>query len=322
MGERMQDLDLLLEVARMYYEQDMTQQEIANKIYVSRSRVSRMLKKAKALGLVEIIIKPLFESHVSLEKRLTERFGLNKVLVAYSESSGIQEEFQNVCSMGASYLASILDDSSVLAVSKGKTVATSVESLKPPRTYPDMQVVQLTGSLERISNPNIDEMYIGQRVATLYGCKLKRLLVPYLMDDEESKRLICKHAMTMETILQGKEVNTFISGVDTLLYWVDHLNEKEINILMKQGAVGCMWGYFFDINGNIIESPLYDRMIIPDRSLFATVDTRICIACDRFKARAILGALRSGLCNVLVTSSKIANQLLTLDSSDHGDNRV
>lgn len=312
----MQDLELLLEVARMYYEQDMTQQEIAEKIYVSRSRVSRMIKKAKALGLVEIIIKPSFENHFSLERMLMDRFGLKKVLVAYSESSGIQEEFQSVCSMGASYLASVLDNNSVLAVSKGKTVATSVESLKPPRTYPDMRVVQLTGSLESISNPNIDEMYIAQRVATLYGCKLKRLLVPYLMDDEESKRLICKRTMTMDVIRQSGEVNTFISGVDTLLYWADHLNEKEINVLMKQGAVGCMWGYFFDINGNIIESPLYDRMIIPDRRVFETVDTRICIACDRFKARAILGVLRSGMCNVLVTSSKIANQLLALDSGD------
>lgn len=315
----MQDLDLLLQVARMYYEQDMTQQEIAEKIYVSRSRVSRMIKKAKALGLVEIIIKPAFENHFSLEKMLMDRFGLKKVLVAYSESSGIQEEFQSVCSMGASYLVSILDNNSVLAVSKGKTVATSVESLKPPRTYPEMKVVQLTGSLESISNPNIDEMYIAQRVATLYGCKLKRLLVPYLMDDEESRRLICKRAMTMDVIRQSGEVNTFISGVDTLLYWADHLSEKEINMLMKQGAVGCMWGYFFDINGRIIESPLYDRMIIPNRSLFKTVDTRICIACDRFKARAILGVLRSGMCNVLVTSSKIANQLLALDSGEQED---
>ena len=125
----MQDLDLMLEVARMYYERDMTQQEIADKIYVSRSRVSRMIKKARALGLVEIIIKPSFENHVSLEKMLMDRFGLKKILVAYSENSGIQEEFQGVCNMGASYLAEILDNHSVLAVSKGKTVATSVESL-------------------------------------------------------------------------------------------------------------------------------------------------------------------------------------------------
>ena len=99
----MKDIDLLVEVARMYYDQDLTQQEIADKIYVSRSRVSRLIKKAKALGIVEIIIKPSFENHHNLEKILRDRFSLKDVLVAYSENSGIQEEFDSVCSMGASF---------------------------------------------------------------------------------------------------------------------------------------------------------------------------------------------------------------------------
>jgi len=111
-----------------------------------------------------------------------------------------------------------------------------------------------------------------------------------------------------------QEVDTFISGVDTLLYWTDHIGEKNVAPLMKNGAVGCMWGYFFDINGAIIETPLYDRMIIPKRSIFQTAENRICIANDRFKMKAILGALRGGLCNVLITNSKIARHLLTLDS--------
>lgn len=82
----MKDIDLLVEVARMYYDQDLTQQEIADKIYVSRSRVSRLIKKAKALGIVEIIIKPSFENHHNLEKILRDRFSLKDVLVAYSVS--------------------------------------------------------------------------------------------------------------------------------------------------------------------------------------------------------------------------------------------
>ena len=111
-----------------------------------------------------------------------------------------------------------------------------------------------------------------------------------------------------------KDVNTFISGVDTMLYWAERMDEKDVHPLMNQGAVGCMWGYFFDINGNIIDTPLYNRMIIPDRSIFQSAQTRICIASDRFKAKAILGALRGGMCNVLITNSKIASQILNLDA--------
>ena len=215
--------------------------------------------------------------------------------------------------MGASYLNSILTNRSVLAVSKGKTVAATIGALKPSKTLPDMRFVQLAGSMESI-NPDIDEMFILQRVAALYGCDCKRLLVPYLLDDEESKAMICRHSATREVLRCRKDVNTFISGVDTMLYWAERMDEKDVHPLMNQGAVGCMWGYFFDINGNIIDTPLYNRMIIPDRSIFQSAQTRICIASDRFKAKAILGALRGGMCNVLITNSKIASQILNLDA--------
>ena len=122
----MTNMEQLLAVSKMYYEQGMTQQEIAEKAFLSRSHVSRMLKEARALGIVEIIIRSPFENHISLEASLTERFGMEKVLVAYTENSGPREEFNSVCSMGASYLNSVLTNRSVLAVSKGKTVALSL----------------------------------------------------------------------------------------------------------------------------------------------------------------------------------------------------
>ena len=258
----MTDMEQLLAVAKMYYEQGLTQQEIDEKVFLSRSHVSRMLKEARALGIVEIIIRSPFENHVSLEMSLAERFGMEKILVAYTENTGPREEFNSVCSMGASYLNSILTNRSVLAVSKGKTVAATIGAL----------------------------------------------------DDEESKALSCRHSATREVLRCRKDVNTFISGVDTMLYWAERMDEKDVHPLMNQGAVGCMWGYFFDINGNIIDTPLYNRMIIPDRSIFQSAQTRICIASDRFKAKAILGALRGGMCIVLITNSKIASQILNLDA--------
>ena len=84
----MTNMEQLLAVSKMYYEQGMTQQEIAEKAFLSRSHVSRMLKGARALGIVEIIIRSPFENHISLEASLTERFGMEKVLVAYTENSG------------------------------------------------------------------------------------------------------------------------------------------------------------------------------------------------------------------------------------------
>lgn len=44
---KLEKLSLLAEVASMYYERQMSQDEIARRIYTSRSRVSRLLTKAR-----------------------------------------------------------------------------------------------------------------------------------------------------------------------------------------------------------------------------------------------------------------------------------
>ncbi|WP_143316795.1 helix-turn-helix domain-containing protein, partial [Clostridium sp. HBUAS56017] len=49
-------LFLLSEVASLYYNHNMTQSEIANRIFTSRSKISRLLKEAKDKGVVQIKI--------------------------------------------------------------------------------------------------------------------------------------------------------------------------------------------------------------------------------------------------------------------------
>ena len=52
---------ILATVANLYYNSEMTQNEIADRMYTSRSKISRMLKEARELGIVEISIKEPWE---------------------------------------------------------------------------------------------------------------------------------------------------------------------------------------------------------------------------------------------------------------------
>jgi len=73
MNIRQDRLQRLTYVARCYYEQVRTQNEIASELGVSRPLVSRMLREARRLGIVEIRIndpeqgKPLLEMAMRLE---------------------------------------------------------------------------------------------------------------------------------------------------------------------------------------------------------------------------------------------------------------
>ena len=56
MGDRDSRIERLVDVARLYYEKDRTQNEIAEIYRISRPMVSKLLKEAKEEGIVKITI--------------------------------------------------------------------------------------------------------------------------------------------------------------------------------------------------------------------------------------------------------------------------
>ena len=47
---------LLIEIAHLYYDKNLTQAQIARKYNISRSSISKMITKARLLGIVEVVI--------------------------------------------------------------------------------------------------------------------------------------------------------------------------------------------------------------------------------------------------------------------------
>src|SRR5690349_16147159 len=75
------DLYLLTKVSSLYYLRDQTQQEIADRLRISRPTVSRLLQEAQQQGIVQITVAPPRGLHTELESRLEERFALSAVHV-------------------------------------------------------------------------------------------------------------------------------------------------------------------------------------------------------------------------------------------------
>ena len=72
-------LTLLAETARLYYEEDLTQSEVGKKLHMSRSKVSRLLKKAKEEEIVEININYPWKRSIKLEQELKSKYNFELV---------------------------------------------------------------------------------------------------------------------------------------------------------------------------------------------------------------------------------------------------
>ena len=81
---RIDELRLIARVARMYYEWDMRQSEIAKQLDLSQTTVSRLLNRSKEEGIIRISVNLPNGVYTELEETLVKKFGLRDVIVVDS----------------------------------------------------------------------------------------------------------------------------------------------------------------------------------------------------------------------------------------------
>ena len=120
----------LVRAARMYYEENLPQDEIAGGLNKSRPTVSRMLAAARERGIVHIEIKVPLDRVEDLEQALVERFGLTECRVV-AAPSGVSGSVDHLGRAAADYLQLILQDGMTLGVSYGRALAATAKYLEP-----------------------------------------------------------------------------------------------------------------------------------------------------------------------------------------------
>ena len=122
--------DLLMRVASLYYEYDYSQQEIAERLQISRSNISRLLKEAKQKGLVEIRIRKRIMTFPAMEHEFHERFGLEHAMIVDGSDISYREQLSAAGQLAAWYLEETLRPRQVLAISWGTGVAAAVNAIR------------------------------------------------------------------------------------------------------------------------------------------------------------------------------------------------
>ena len=122
------------------------------------------------------------------------------------------------------------------------------------------------------------------------------------------------------TIKMFSRVNVAISGIgafssssDSYLQKAGYVSDEDIKNLLGCGAVGDIFGHYFNIEGKTCNSDLEERTIGMNLEDLREVRYTIGVAGGIQKTLAILGALRGGLINTLVTDLATANDILEKD---------
>ena len=331
--------DLFLrKIAYLYYEDNLSQEEIAEKISFSRQFVSKALQRAKERGIVKTTIVPdLREGYLRKLSRDARR-GLNLddvVLVAgrpptESSTEGVQEDVvSDISAAAAEYLDQILEESDVLAVSGGKTFMRNVVShLNPSRQLPKLQVVSMIGFVESHSTGG-DANLVAHDIATAYGGAHIWYCIPALMPHmpdlppEAIKGLNMNLKITRDAILLSEHANVYMFGL-----WTPHTNDEVVmkGILSRdvmndfeayQPAVDINH-WVFDAEGRCINQLLNPPPFHLTGYPIPQLKQRIAEGAQSILVAgggpayvpAIRAVLKGGLANILVTDHITASQLL------------
>lgn len=318
-GATMTDNTLLYKIAKAYYEDGLTQDQIGKRFGVSRIKVSRLLQQARQNRVVQITITPPMDSFGDLERELEAAYGLDEVLVVAANSSAQHEVAPRLGVATAGYLARCLGDQQVLDLSWGSTLLAVIEALAP-QSLPDLRVVQMLGGLGRAES----ETYgadLTMRMAQTLGARMRLLPSPGIVSSKLVRDALLEDANIAETLALAARADLALVGIGSpqpgsVILEAGILKESDLAELRAQGAVGDIALRFFDENGCAIDHPINDRIIGLDLTQIKQIPRVIGVAGGDGKYEVIRGAVRGRLIDVLITDEFTATRLLREKTPD------
>jgi deoxyribonucleoside regulator len=305
------ELPELVEVAHLYYIKNFTQEMIGSRLGVSRSKVSRMLKDARARGLVEVRIRSSLITATELQERLRSELGLRECLVLAAPDS--TDSAERVGELAGRYLQENIVNGNIVGVGWSSAVYSTVcsNTLEKKR---DVTVAQLMGSVGD-AIIELNGMYITGRLADALSAHAQYMHAPMIVSDAAVRDGLMRDRYILKTLTIARRASIMIVGIGAInenigQYRAGYLDDADLEYIRERGAVGEICGAYFSIGGDIVPLELNERMIGLGFQDLINIPLRVGVSWGIQKALANVGAARSGLVNVLITDENAARKML------------
>lgn len=311
---------LLAEVAQLYYLKDFTQAQIAQRIGGSQSNVSRMLKEAREQGMVEINIHSPLKTASGLQEMLAKRLGLRECLVLAdldlaSRTFEATDNTSQVAALAARYLQENTDEGDVVGLGWSRSVHYVVRS-RFLREKRDVTVVQLMGSIGG-SITELDGIAVTAFLADVWGASAHYLHTPMLVTEAAVRDGLLRDPHISRTLETARRADTIVVGVGSMdeengQYRTGYCSKADLDYIRDQGGVAEICGSHISRDGSLVPLEMHERTIAISFEEMKRIPNRIGVSSGTHKPLANIGAVRSGLLNVLITDEDTARTMLDI----------
>ncbi|WP_337267305.1 sugar-binding transcriptional regulator [Oryzifoliimicrobium ureilyticus] len=310
---------LRLRAAWLYYNQGLTQKDVAEQLGISRTTVIRLLDEAMKRSEVQIWINDSVDVCVELAVKLERAFGLDEAIVVPAPVSGHAEALAKSVGLAlGQFLSEAIPDDYTIGVGWGRTMTASLASFRPPRRN-NCKVVSLLGGIVAVHQTNpIDYSW---RLASQLGAECYMFLAPLLVDSVATKQnLIEKCGLDAIYRLAEKLDLAIVScgdiGPHSTSLSEGWISKEELKQLINAGCVCDTMFNFLDEQGNNVDHSINSRVMAVDLDTLRQAKHIVLASGGAHRAIAIRATIRRIGCNTLITDESAAHALLELVARD------
>jgi DNA-binding transcriptional regulator LsrR (DeoR family) len=303
-------------ILNLYYQEEMTQTEIAQHLNLSTPKVNRLLQHAREQGYVNITIRTPFQQLFDLEDRLKAVFRLKDVIVIPAIAESGSSSLNALGAAAADFLLAHLREGDVLAITPGTTVQAVAQALEATRPY-QVEVVPILGAVQGPIESDMN--YLATNLAERLGGKAYQLHAPAFVDSREQCQALNSMGPVKEILDIARRASIALLGVGTVnaeasrFVQFTALSAEDLKRIADGcGGVGEIAAHVYTIEGQPCGQEYADRVIGLTLAEIHNIPFRIGVAATAAKALPIYGALRGGYLHALITDEAAACGILEL----------
>lgn len=245
-SDRMQ----LINVAKMYYEANMTQQDIAQRLGVSRPLVSKMLTKARECGIVSITVNDnvMDDANAVLLQDLCQKFQLDGGLIIRDDL-----DFHAIIRKTAVYLGMECQSEYNIGLGWGSPLGYIVKEMAASAFKPSPGTVSPIIGRPSVANDHYAINEMVKSMAQSLGRRSYRIEEKAFAVSREEKQAAEHQSAYMGMLLKWRELDMAIMALQNYPSSPDEATEMRFgDVLRRQHAVGSFLSYFYNVHGDVI----------------------------------------------------------------------
>ncbi len=304
---------LLALTAKLYYLDELPQNEVAKIVRLSQSQVSRLLSLARSRGIVRISVNKIAVRNRDLEMQLVRQFGLHRAIVIASTEDGKGDMETGLGCAQSSDLAEVLRAARVIGVTGGRTLSHFIRAIGRAASDQAPSIMPLIGNFgPQLSS--LDAVELSRALAHRLGGRSYLINAPAYANDSATRDLFLRHGDMeavwklfdrMDVAMVGVALVEDVGAVQAGLF-----DQKELARVSDMGAVGTIAGRFFDAAGRECRSRFRDRVVSIDLDVLRRIPEVIGMSHGSQRAAVVRAAIRGGIVKTLVVDSTCAAAVL------------